>query len=152
VRTLREGAKSAVGSGITSTTQAKILKRLHHVSVPVRDLEESLRFYRDDLELEWLPSRPSFPFPGEWLALPSGQEVHLVYNPAGTYRDSKKIEPRDIHFAIQVKDWRRATLLLVDKKIESLPDPYLLGLLQTYILDPNDHVIEINALGVPDLQ
>src|SRR5262245_47732747 len=86
VRTLKGGGAGAVPA---SLTQSKVLKRLHHVSVPVRDLEESLKFYRDVLELEVLPTRPGFPFPGEWLALPSGQEVHLVYNPNGTFRNSR---------------------------------------------------------------
>ncbi|HJX30081.1 MAG TPA: VOC family protein [Thermoanaerobaculia bacterium] len=41
---------------------------LHHVSLPVGDLERSRRFYREVLGLEEI-ARPPFPFPGAWFRL-----------------------------------------------------------------------------------
>ena len=50
--------------------------QLHHVSLPVTDLERSRRFYREVLGLEEI-ERPPFPFPGAWFRL-GDRELHLI--------------------------------------------------------------------------
>ena len=45
----------------------------------VRDLEASVRFYEQVLELPRVP-RPAFDFPGAWFAL-GNQELHLIADP-----------------------------------------------------------------------
>ena len=81
---------------------------LHHVSIPVRDLEKSVEFYRQLLMSEPV-ERPPFPFPGAWFRLPDGRELHLVENPQGTYRpENAEIDPRDCHFALRVNDFIRS--------------------------------------------
>ena len=57
---------------------------LHHVSYPVRDVEESASFYENLFNLERL-DRPPFSIPGVWLAC-HDRQIHLVLNDAGTYR------------------------------------------------------------------
>jgi catechol 2,3-dioxygenase-like lactoylglutathione lyase family enzyme len=120
--------------------------QLHHISLPVRnsaDLTDSLVFYRDVLCLEHSRSRPPFNFGGEWLILPSGQHLHLVESSSGTFRNSSVIDPRDTHFALSVRSFSEAIVWLDSKGVTMLIEPYLVGSLQLYILDPNQHVVEI---------
>jgi catechol 2,3-dioxygenase-like lactoylglutathione lyase family enzyme len=42
--------------------------QLNHVAIHVADVERSVHFYRDVLQLEPLP-RPAFKFPGAWFRL-----------------------------------------------------------------------------------
>lgn len=118
---------------------------LHHVSLAVRNLDRSISFYKELLGIEASNKRPGFPFDGAWFELPSGQHLHLVDAPDGTFRESDEINPRDCHFALSVHDYRQAQLWLDAKGIRYEHDRYLLGYLQLYFLDPDRHVIEINS-------
>jgi glyoxylase I family protein len=128
---------------------------IHHVAVPVTDLERSRRFYRDVLGLEEIP-RPPFDFPGAWFALgPNGQQVHLLVYPGHTLRTGKGLATRDVHFAVRVPSFREAIAYFFDKGYrEDSPDDFrrmivsphsTAGFPQVYILDPDCHVIEVNA-------
>jgi hypothetical protein len=100
------------------------------------------------LSLPIIKNRPKYPFPGTWFLLPTGQHLHLVQNASGTFRRSRKIEPRDCHFAIRVHDWQKAQEYLRVKKQKLLVDPFLLKLPQLYLLDPDRHVIEITSFEI----
>jgi len=133
------------------TRDAPSLKQLHHVSLPVCDLEKSIQFYRDILHLEEI-KREKFEFLGAWFSLPSGQELHLILNPKGTFmkrrydRQGKLIiDPRNCHFALQCRDWKGAQNYFTDLDVPIVVDPLNMNLFQFYILDPDNHVIEINA-------
>ena len=52
------------------------VRLLHHVSLPVGDLERSRRFYREVLGLAEI-ARPPFPFPSAWFRL-GDRELHLI--------------------------------------------------------------------------
>jgi len=128
---------------------------IHHVAVPVTDLARSRRFYREVLGLEEIP-RPPFDFPGAWYALgPGGQQVHLLVFPGHTLRTGKKLATRDVHFAVRVPSFREAVAHFFDKgyREDSADDfskmivsPHATaGFPQLYILDPDRHVIEVNA-------
>ena len=52
---------------------------LNHVSIVARDLEESVRFYVDELGLEPLPT-PDFGFPVQWLKA-GALQVHVFERP-----------------------------------------------------------------------
>ncbi len=133
---------------------------LHHVSIPVTDLERSRRFYREVLGLSEI-DRPPFDFAGAWFALGDGQ-LHLIVH-AGqpsppTFRTGKPIDSRDVHFAIRVADFRAAVRDLRSKGYdEKAADPFLrlrvnenatAGFPQVFILDPDHHTIELNAAGI----
>ena len=60
------------------------VKALHHVSLPVTDLERSRRFYREVLGLEEI-ARPPIPVPGAWFRL-GDRELHLVAGGAAAVR------------------------------------------------------------------
>ena len=134
------------------------IETLHHVSVPVRDLEESKRFYTDILGLEEI-DRPDFPFPGAWYAAGDGHQLHLIQDTAEqknpTFREGKGLDSRDIHFAIRVRDYDHALDYLQSKGYSETAEDErkqlkvnrtaTAGFPQIYLLDPDRNVIEINA-------
>ncbi len=132
------------------------IELLHHVSVPVKDLERSKRFYREILGLQEL-RRPDFPFGGAWFRMGNNQELHLILEHTdATYRAGKGIDIGDHHFAIRVRSHREVKEFLRSKgyredaedsdlmKMRVFPSP-ITGYPQIYILDPDRHLIEINA-------
>jgi catechol 2,3-dioxygenase-like lactoylglutathione lyase family enzyme len=130
------------------------------VSLPVRDVERSRAFYAEILSLTEI-ARPAFDFPGAWFAI-GGQQLHLIVDEASTFRDSKGVDSRDIHFAVRVRSYAQALQFLESKGYRADADdldPHKLkasphataGFPQIYVLDPDRNVVEINAekLDVP---
>ena len=133
------------------------IESLHHVSLPVADLERSRRFYREVLGLSEI-ARPPFDFPGAWFALGgTGQQLHLIAGgtDAPTFREGKPVDSRDIHFAVRVESFAAAGDALKALGYAETASDHLLrmklnprataGFPQIYILDPDHNVIEINA-------
>lgn len=137
---------------------------LHHVSLPVSDIEKSKRFYLEVLGLEDDPKRPKFEFGGAWLKI-GDRSVHLIVPDASehpTYRSGKAIDSHDAHFAIRVASFSGAIAHLESKGYRRTADknpaptaenplPMRVnaagkaGFPQIYVLDPDRNVIEINA-------
>jgi glyoxylase I family protein len=127
---------------------------LHHVALTVSDLERSRTFYRDILRLREI-ERPPFNFPGAWFAVGESQHVHLIVHTNPTYREGKGLDTRDVHFAIRVDDyWATAEYLQSHGYSKDSKDEFqriiispqaTAGFPQMYIMDPDRHVIEINA-------
>ena len=72
-----------------------MINGIHHVSINVKDVQESVQFYVDLLGMEQI-ARPDMGFPGAWLKS-AGHEVHLL----GI--DSTP-PPKEQHFAFAVDD------------------------------------------------
>lgn len=129
---------------------------VHHISLVVSDLERSRRFYRDVLGMQEI-ARPNFDFPGAWFAAgTAGQQLHLIVHTNPTFRGSKPLDTRDLHFAVRVPDFQEAVEFLRGKGYREDADPRglermivqtkpMAGFPQIYILDPDRHVVEINA-------
>lgn len=129
---------------------------LHHVSIVTADVDRSAAFYRDILGMQPI-KRPPFDIPGVWLAAGTSQ-VHLVQNANGTFRANGTIDNNDVHFALRVSDFEAAMAELAEKgyredldvgdmKRVAVKRTGLAGFPQAYLIDPDLHVIEINAAG-----
>ena len=105
---------------------------VHHVSINVRDADESTAFYTDVLGLSARSDRPDFGFAGAWLDL-GPQQVHLL-----------EIDvPDDVgqHFAIEVADLDRAVADLRSKGVD-VTDPSPVGAgRQSFLHDPSGNRI-----------
>ncbi|PHS68560.1 MAG: glyoxalase [Methylophaga sp.] len=93
-----------------------MIKSIAHASFLVADLDVSLTFYRDLLQIPQNMGRPKFPFEGAWLDLgDSGQQLHLMQLPNP---DSKEGRPehggKDKHVALVVDD-----LAALSQKLEA---------------------------------
>jgi catechol 2,3-dioxygenase-like lactoylglutathione lyase family enzyme len=131
---------------------------IHHVSLTVTDLNRSKAFYREVLGLREI-ARPAFPFPGAWFQVGGNQHVHLIVHEGATFRGPKGIDTRDSHFAVRVSSYSGALAHLQARgyrddagdhdlmKMRLLPHATA-GFPQIYILDPDRHVIEINAAAL----
>jgi catechol 2,3-dioxygenase-like lactoylglutathione lyase family enzyme len=126
---------------------------LHHVSIVTRDLMGSIAFYRDVLGLP-LIDRPPFKVAGAWLAVGEAQ-IHLIENPNGTFR-SAGIDGDDVHFALRVDDFAQFLTMLAgkgysgdlpvdDERHVRVRPAGIAGFPQAFLLDPDRHLIEVNA-------
>jgi catechol 2,3-dioxygenase-like lactoylglutathione lyase family enzyme len=131
------------------------IQSLHHVTLTATDLDRARQFYREVLGLKEI-DRPPFPFPGAWFEVAGGQQLHLIVHGDATLRGEKGIDTRDNHFAIRVSNYRAAVESLralgyredgdaLDLMKMRLQPRGTAGFPQVYILDPDRHVIEINA-------
>ncbi|MFT5211905.1 MAG: glyoxylase I family protein [Flavobacterium sp.] len=119
--------------------------KAHHRSFPVRDINTSIRFYREVLCLDQIPRPESFKFPGAWFQAGSGQ-VHLIQfkegDDVGTPPTS--INPRGSHTAFSTLDYEETLRYFKDKGIEVFETNVDMG--QMWIKDPDGHVLEFIAI------
>ena len=128
------------------------IRRLHHVALAVTNLERSKAFYGDVLGLHEIP-RPPFDFAGAWYAVGDGQ-LHLIVHNQPTLR-TRGIDSHDSHFAMRVKSYQETLAFLQSrgysadagdetKRLRENPAGKA-GFPQIFILDPDRHVVELNA-------
>ena len=130
---------------------------LHHVSLPVTDLERSRRFYREVVGLEEIERAP-IPVPGAWFRL-GDRELHLVAGEAAAVHGVDGTDPRQHHFAVRVASYWGALEHLRrqgyredadggdPRRVLALPHS-VVGYPQLYLLDPDRHLIEVNAASL----
>jgi glyoxylase I family protein len=111
---------------------------IHHVSINVNDVEESLAFYTGALGAGVRSDRPDFGFGGAWLDV-GAQQVHLIEAPV----------PPNVgqHFAIQVADLAGVIAELRSKGL-AVEDPVQVGAdRQAFLADPDGNRIELHEVG-----
>lgn len=120
------------------------LEDFHHVSLSVKDIEKSRRFYGSVLGFSEI-ERPDFDFPGAWYQVGSAQ-LHLIQNSgAETLRTSDKLDSRDGHFAIRVKSYEETLGYLREQGLEVTAKPNSKsGFKQIFCMDPDKNLIEFN--------
>ncbi|HUE70027.1 MAG TPA: VOC family protein [Pirellulaceae bacterium] len=113
--------------------------QLNHVALHVADLDRSVQFYRDVLQLEPMP-RPAFPFPGAWFRLGDNQELHLI----GERTREVISHNRGNHYALMVDDMDAWERYFQERKIEYVPRRTRPdGAYQIYVVDPDGHYVEL---------
>jgi len=98
--------------------------------------------------------RPPFSFPGAWFAV-GDRQLHLIVHDRPTFRLGKPVDSRDVHFAVRVASIGEALVHLrslgyttnagddMMRTRENLDGAA--GFPQVFVMDPDRHVIEINA-------
>ena len=83
-----------------------MIKSIAHASFLVSDLEQSLAFYCDVLQMSQNMTRPNFAFEGAWIHIDSsGQQIHLMKLPNPDSQDGRPDHGgRDKHIALVVED------------------------------------------------
>ena len=121
---------------------------IDHVTLVVKDMQRSRRFYVDLLGLEEVP-RPGFRFPGMWFQAGPTQ-IHLIgehdeSGPAGVRVADGVSISRTHHFAFEVADAHAAAAYLTGQGIEIAAGPKQRpdGPTQVYVQDPDGHLVEL---------
>ena len=113
------------------------LRGVHHVSINVSDLDDTLAFYSETIGLDVLP-RPDTIGPGVWLGCPDGREIHLLM------RDEI---PDNLgqHYAFEVAsvDDTREVLVGAGRKV-SEPSEIDGICRQIFCRDPSGNLVEFN--------
>jgi lactoylglutathione lyase len=123
-----------------SPSSAMKIAELNHVALRVRDVDASIRFYRDIIGLPVLP-RPDFNFRGAWFRIGTYQELHLIEG--GTGRPDED-SARDNHFALRVTDFEAsAAQMQVANVVFRGPVRRPDGARQIFLKDPDGHVLEL---------
>jgi catechol 2,3-dioxygenase-like lactoylglutathione lyase family enzyme/uncharacterized protein YunC (DUF1805 family) len=124
------------------------VKSIDHVTIVVKDLELSRRFYVDALGMREVP-RPKFSFAGLWFQAGATQ-IHLIRefsgsSPAGNLLPANQRSSRTQHFAFLVDDAEATLPRLKDLQIPVVdgPKPRPDGYTQVFVTDPDGHVIEL---------
>ncbi|MDH4145666.1 MAG: VOC family protein [Acidimicrobiia bacterium] len=110
---------------------------VHHVSLNVADTEATTRFYVDVLGLKQI-DRPDFGFPGAWLAMADGRQVHLI-------EVDQWVAPKGQHFAFHVQDLDGTRADLQAKGVKVSEPSEIVGVgRQAFFKDPAGNLLELN--------
>ncbi|MFV0444118.1 MAG: VOC family protein [Planctomycetaceae bacterium] len=124
------------------------VRQVDHLTLVVRDLETSRRFYVDVLGMQPAP-RPAFNFPGLWFQA-GDTYVHLIgehpeSGPAEVFIPDECKISRTRHFAFEVDD-----VLAARDRLEELGYPLTDGPkqrpdgpTQIYVFDPDRNLVEL---------
>lgn len=124
------------------------VQQIDHVTLVVKDLERSRRFYVDVLGMQ-PAQRPNFKFPGLWFQAGTTQ-IHLILEhadsgPAMAFLPEKCVISRTKHFAFEVADAMAAAEALKQSGLKLADGPKYRpdGPTQIYVLDPDDNLVEL---------
>ena len=127
------------------------VKQIDHITLIVRDVEASRRFYVDLLGMEEV-ARPAFTFDGAWFRAGSTL-IHLIKEhdrsgPAGYPVEVLVRSSRNHHFAFEVDDAKVVADQLKSMGINLLDDAKLRpdGATQVFVTDPDHHVVELCSM------
>jgi glyoxylase I family protein len=115
------------------------LRGVHHVSINVTDLDQSLVFYRDTLGLKVIESRPDdvITVEGAWLGCPDGREIHLLVNEMPTGKGQ--------HYAFEVGDIESTVATLSGAGLKVSKPAEMVGICrQVFCKDPSGNLVEFN--------
>lgn len=111
---------------------------IHHYAIVVSDLERSLGFYRDVLNLDEIPIPETFYAAGisaRWLAVGSGQ-IHLI-------RGDEPQSASRRHAALNIDDAATARQMLMKKGYTVRETTTIPGYDRFFTADPDGHRLEL---------
>jgi catechol 2,3-dioxygenase-like lactoylglutathione lyase family enzyme len=121
------------------------VRKLDHVTIVVKDLEHSRRFYCDALGMEQVP-RPNFSFDGRWFQAGDTQ-IHLIleHGQSGPAGDTGLRSTRAHHMAFRVDDAHAAAERLRQLGVPFVSEPKERpdGAVQAFVSDPDGHIVEL---------
>jgi catechol 2,3-dioxygenase-like lactoylglutathione lyase family enzyme len=124
------------------------VKAIDHVTLVVKDLAATRRFYVDVLGMNEIP-RPNFTFAGSWYKI-GNTEVHIILETGETGRAGGVGENthRGRHFAFAVQDAEAAHRQLQELGIPIVSPPKFRPdrAVQVFIHDPDGHLVEICSM------
>ena len=122
-----------------------LVKRTHHASLSVVDLERSRVFYEGVLGLPAI-ERPDFGVPGAWYQAGDIQ-LHLIQVPEGVDVGSPPpgTNPLAHHVAFEIDDYEATLRVLRTKGVEAVETGARVG--QIFVSDPDGNVIELIRPG-----
>ena len=132
--------------GGSQSANAQRPAAVSHVALYVYDLQKSVDFYENVLELQQIPE-PFKDGKHVWFRMGPHSQLHIIQGAA-------KVEPHDknTHMAFSVKDLKKFTTRLdklgtpyaswagEDKQSTARPD----GVKQVYLQDPDNFWVEVN--------
>jgi glyoxylase I family protein len=114
---------------------------VHHVSLNVADLEQSLTFYVDVLGLSIRDDRPELGVDGVWLDV-GAQQIHLIVADPPSQTGQ--------HVALRVDDLAAVVDELRGHDLR-VSEPVTIGTgSQAFLRDPSGNLIELHQVGVSD--
>lgn len=129
---------------MTQTAPIQV-KSLDHVTVVVKDLERSRKFYCDALGMSQV-ERPGFSFDGRWFQAGTTQ-IHLIleHENSGPAGDEGLRSTRAHHFAFAVDDGLAAAARLKELGLPLVSDAKQRpdGAVQVFVEDPDGHIVEL---------
>ena len=121
---------------------------LDHVTLVVKDMEASRKFYVDGLGMVEV-ERPGFSFPGLWFQA-GGTQIHLILEhaesgSAGDETSASLRTSRTHHFAFQVDDATEAVQQIERLGLDRISGPKQRpdGFVQVFVRDPDGYVVEL---------
>ena len=118
----------------------------NHIALSVKNVDESLAFYQEVLQLKEIKNTASNS-KTRWLAISEGLQLHLIPRPDAEIKTNKAV-----HFALTTTDINSFVKHLVTLQIDysdwrDTPNKDYVrqdGVKQVYFQDPNGYWIEIN--------
>lgn len=127
------------------------VKAIDHVTIVVKDLEKSTRFYTEVLGMRQV-DRPAFGFPGAWFQAGT-TKVHMNVESeeagqAGIRFHGGTRLSRGFHYAFEVASCDEAAERLEQLGVPVLEGPRARpdGARQLYIHDPDGHLVELFSM------
>ena len=129
------------------------VRSLNHAALLVKDVDRSRYFYGQVLGMKEVPRPSSFDFPGAWFRA-GHTEIHIIgeaeagravqVQPGG-YRRDELSRGYGAHIAFEVADLEAAQQRLRSFDVEIVGGPRQRGdgVMQMYILDPDNYVVEL---------
>ena len=124
------------------------VKAFDHITLVVKDLERSRKFYVDLLGMEQV-DRPGFDFAGRWFQL-GPQQIHLILEhensgPAGIFVPEHYQSSRTHHFAFEVEDGHAAATMARELGIPLVGGPQERpdGAVQVFVNDTAGHGVQL---------